>query len=68
MQQRTAKSELSQKRCTQPSTDCSLEVWEWGLECGDFIVKRDRGAKRRYGMWNSWRVDREGSKIWSINK
>ena len=24
--------------------------------------------KRRYGMWNSWRVDQEGNKIWSVRQ
>jgi hypothetical protein len=33
----------------------SLEV-RWGGELG-----------RRYGMWNSGRVDEEGNKIWSVN-
>jgi len=26
------------------------------------------GAGRRYGMWNSWRVDWEGNKIWNVKK
>ena len=34
----------------------------WGHPHGD------RGVGRRYGMWNSWRVDREGSKILSVKK
>jgi hypothetical protein len=34
----------------------------WEHPCGD------RGAGRRYGMWNSWRVDQERNKIWSIIK
>jgi hypothetical protein len=29
-------------------------VGEWG----------DRGARKRSGIWNSWRVDQEGNKIW----
>jgi hypothetical protein len=32
----------------------------WGHPGGD------RGLGRRYGMWNSWRVDEEGNKIWSV--
>jgi len=28
----------------------------------------DRGAGMRYGMLNSWRVDREGNTIWSVKK
>ena len=28
----------------------------------------DRGLGRRYGMWNSRRVDGEGDKIWSVKK
>jgi hypothetical protein len=27
-----------------------------------------KGVGRRYGMWNSQRVDQEGDKIWSIKK
>jgi hypothetical protein len=26
------------------------------------------GVRRKYEMWNSWRVDKEGNKIWGINK
>jgi hypothetical protein len=40
----------------------SLEVrWSgaWGHPCGD------RGVGRRYGMWNSQRVDGK-DKIWSV--
>jgi hypothetical protein len=28
----------------------------------------DKGAERRYRKWNSWRVDWEGNKIWSVKK
>jgi hypothetical protein len=28
----------------------------------------ERGTGRRYGMWNSQRVDQEGNKIWSVKK
>ena len=23
---------------------------------------------RRYGMWNSWKMDQEGNKIWRVKK
>jgi hypothetical protein len=44
----------------------SLEVWLCGVSrMGD----GDKGVERRYGMWNSQRVDWEGNKIWrEINK
>jgi hypothetical protein len=32
----------------------------------DILV--EMGVWRRYGMWNSQRVNKEGNKIWSINK
>jgi hypothetical protein len=47
-------------------------MWHYGL--GEEIAlnrdfRRDkkgiRGAGRRYGMWNSRRVDQERNKIWS---
>jgi hypothetical protein len=53
------KMHLTLKRLEAP---WSLEVWkvgEWGPPPGD------RGLRKRYGMWNSWRVDQEGNKIWS---
>ena len=28
----------------------------------------ERKRRRRYGMWNSQRVDREGVKIWTVKK
>jgi hypothetical protein len=31
---------------------------------GDILV--ETGARRRYEMWNSLRVDQEGNEIWSI--
>ena len=34
----------------------------WGHPC------RDRGVGRKYGMWNSQRVDRRVDKIWNIKK
>jgi hypothetical protein len=43
----------------------NLEVW-WGRG-GDILVEVG-GMGRRYGMWNSWRVDWEGNKIWSVKK
>ena len=33
-----------------------------GHACGD------RGVVRRYGMWNSRRVDRMENKIWTVKK
>ena len=35
--------------------------WEWGHPHGDRVLRR------RYGMWNSWRVD-GGNKIRSVKK
>jgi hypothetical protein len=40
----------------------SLEVW-WGRRRTSSW--RHGGARRRYGMWNSGRVDQKGNKIWS---
>jgi hypothetical protein len=34
---------------------------------GDIHVETG-GVGRRYGMWNSGRVDGEGSKIWRVKK
>jgi hypothetical protein len=45
-----------------------LEVW-WGGQGwrgGDILV--ETGGKRRYGMWNSLRVEWERNKIWSVRK
>jgi hypothetical protein len=43
------------------------EVWWFGgWEGGDILVETVWG--RRYGMWNSQRVDQEGAKIWSVKK
>jgi len=40
-----------------------LAGWvEWWHPSGD------KELGRRYGMWNSWKVDREGNKIWSVKK
>jgi hypothetical protein len=40
----------------------SLEV-RWGRGgSGDILVE----TGRRDGMWNTWRVDMEGNKIWSL--
>ena len=25
-------------------------------------------GRRRYGIWNSWRVDPEGDKVWNVKK
>jgi hypothetical protein len=44
----------------------SLEVWWGGGRGGDLGVGgevADRGMGRRYGIWNSQRVDQEGDKI-----
>jgi hypothetical protein len=52
--------DLNLKRLEAPG---SLEVrwgWGWGHSYGD------RGVGRRYGTWNSWRMDGGGNKIWSV--
>jgi hypothetical protein len=36
----------------------------WG---GEYVLG-DRGRGIRCGMWNSWRIDWEGDKIWNIKK
>jgi hypothetical protein len=36
--------------------------WEAEHPCGD------KGVGRKYGMWNSQRVDRRVDKIWNIKK
>jgi hypothetical protein len=51
---------LTLKRLEAPG---SLEVWWGGWWRNPY---RDRGTGRRYGMWKSWRVDPEESKIWSV--
>ena len=35
---------------------------------GDILV--ETGVHSRFGMWNSWKVDRGsgGNKVWSVNK
>jgi hypothetical protein len=38
----------------------------WGRGWGH--PRGEKGLGRRYGMWNSLRVDWEGSKIWSASK
>jgi hypothetical protein len=48
---------LTLKRLEAPG---SLEV-RWGREWGH--PGGDRGMGRKYGIWNSWRVDLEG---WGI--
>jgi hypothetical protein len=52
---------LTLKRLEAPG---SLEVW-WG-EGGDILVEMGVGVWRKYRMWNSWRMDWEGNKIWSL--
>jgi len=37
----------------------------WRLDVGGVWWGRG-GAGRRYGMWNSQRVEWEGNKIWSV--
>jgi hypothetical protein len=34
---------------------------------GGDIIWRQRAGKR-YGMWNSWKMDRERNKIWSVKR
>jgi hypothetical protein len=36
----------------------------WGLGVGTSLGRQ--GTWRRYGMWNSQRVDQDGNKVWSI--
>jgi hypothetical protein len=36
----------------------------WVVGDGDILV--ETGAGRRYGMCNSWRMNWEGNKIWSV--
>jgi hypothetical protein len=43
------------------------EVW-WGQGWVGVDIVMETGGKRRYGMWNSQRVDWEGGKIWSVKK
>jgi hypothetical protein len=45
----------------------NLEVW-WGRDERVGTSSWRQGAGRRYGMWNRWRVKREGNKIWSLKK
>ena len=53
---------LTIKRLEAP---VSLEVW-WDGGWGH--PHEDRGQEKRYEMWNSQRVDRDGrNQIWSIN-
>lgn len=35
---------------------------------GDILLETGRGVVRRYGMWNSWRVDMDGDKVWTVKK
>jgi hypothetical protein len=43
----------------------NLEVWSGG---GGDILLYAGCVWRKYGLWNSWRVDWEGNKIWNIRK
>jgi hypothetical protein len=42
-----------------------LVGWE-GTGGGDILMERESG--RRYGVWNTWRMDHEGENIWKISK
>ena len=52
---------LTLKRLEVPG---SLEVWWGGVGAGD-NPHGDKGLGKK-GMWNSWRVDQEVNKIWSV--
>lgn len=43
----------------------SLEVW-WGGWDGDILVETRGGTGWKCGIWNSWEVDGEGNKIFSL--
>lgn len=52
----------------RPEVPGSLEVWLGGWWMMGTSLWR-QGVGRRYGMWNSGRVDRgKGTKVWSVNK
>jgi hypothetical protein len=35
---------------------------------GNLLLSWRQGVGRRYGIWNRWRMDQEGNKIWSVKK
>jgi hypothetical protein len=51
-----------------PSRDWRLQGVQvrWSV-CGEISTWRQVGGGR-YGMGNSWRVDREGDTIWNVKK
>jgi hypothetical protein len=53
---------LTLKRLEAPS---SIEVW-WVGSRGQGDILLEMGLGKRYGMWNSQRVDQERNKIWSV--
>jgi hypothetical protein len=38
-----------------------------GVGSGDLLLETGDGGKR-CGMWNSWRMDWEGDKVWTVKK
>jgi hypothetical protein len=42
----------------------------WGVG-GNILMEMGAGGQgtgRRYGIWNSWRVNQEGNNIWSLKQ
>jgi len=67
IQQRTARSASVREGGPKPQDTGDprdLEV-QWSWWGGDIFVETG-SVGRRYGMWNSQRVDREEYKIWSV--
>jgi hypothetical protein len=54
---------LTLKRLMHPGRWEVFSCVEW--EGGDILLEM---VGRRYGMWNSQRVDWDGGKIWTIKK
>jgi hypothetical protein len=46
----------------EPREFRDLVVWGWLVGTSSWTQE----LRRRYGMWNSRRVDSEGNKIWSL--
>jgi hypothetical protein len=51
----------------------TLKTWgprEWGCLVGWWWghVLETREVGRRYGMWNSQRVDQNGDKVWTVKR
>jgi hypothetical protein len=69
IQQRNARSGFSQNAPNPQETGGPREFRGLVRVCGSWWEHppRDRGVDKRYGMWNSGRVDR-GDKIWSVKK